>query len=129
MTPEALKILNTFQKTELATQKVELAMDFSVITKQTDSALKDTGVASAKLTKAAAAYADAKKAFPQYQNVPNVYQKNVDAYYKDYEKKANELGIDVKSTQFYKEYLDVVQKIGQISDNVSQMKESINSAK
>lgn len=129
MTTEKLVNNALFGKTELATQKVELAMDFSIITKQTDAALKDTGVAAAKLTKAAAAYADAKKAYSQFQNVPNGYQKNVDAYYKDYEKKANELGIDVKSTQFYKEYLDVVQKIGQIADNVGQMKESIAAAK
>jgi len=58
-----------------------------------------------------------------------VYQKNVDGYYKEYNKKASDLGIDTKTTQFYKEYLDVVSKIGQIADNVGQMKSAIDSAK
>jgi hypothetical protein len=129
MTTEKLVMNSLFGKTELKSEKVELAFDFGTITKQTDTALKDTSSASAKLNKAAADYAIAKKAFSQYQNVPSTYQKNVDGYYKEYAKKASELNIDVKSTQFYKEYLDVVSKIGQIADNVGQMKEAIASAK
>ena len=129
MTTEKLVNNILFGKTELASVKVELAFDFGTITKQTDTALKDTSSAAAKLNKAAADYANAKKAFSQYQNVPSTYQKNVDAYYKEYAKKAAELNIDVKSTQFYKEYLEVVSKIGQISDNVGQMKEAIASVK
>ena len=129
MTTEKLVNKALFGKTELASQKVELAFDFTTIIKQTDIALKDTSSASAKLSKAAADYANAKKAFSQFQNVPSTYQKNVDGYFKEYSKKAAELNIDVKSTQFYKEYLDVVSKIGQIADNVGQMKEAIASAK
>ena len=129
MSTEKLVFKSLFGKTELASEKVELAYDFGTIIKQTDSALKDTSAASAKLNKAVAAYIDAKKAYSQFQNVPNAYQKNVDGYYREYDKKAADLGIDTKSTQFYKEYLDVVSKIGQISDNVGQMKSSIDSAK
>lgn len=129
MTTEKLVMNSLFGKTELASVKVELAFDFGTIIKDTDSGLKSTSDAVGKLNKAAAAFIDAKKAFSQFQNVPSVYQKNVDGYYKEYAKKAAELNIDVKSTQFYKEYLDVVSKIGQISDNVGQMKEAIASAK
>ena len=129
MTTEKLVMNSLFGKTELASVKVELAFDFGTIIKDTDSGLKSTSDAVGKLNKAAAAFIDAKKAFSQFPNVPSVYQKNVDGYYKEYAKKAAELNIDVKSTQFYKEYLDVVSKIGQISDNVGQMKEAIASAK
>lgn len=118
-----------FKKEELASQKVDLAYDFGAIIKDTDSRLKSTGVATDKLNKAAAAYIEAKKAYEMFKNVPAVYQKNVDGYYKEYDKKAIDLGIDTKTTQFYKEYLDVVSKIGQISDNVEQMKLTIASAK
>lgn len=118
-----------FKKEELASQKVELAYDFGAIIKDTDSRLKSTGAATDKLNKAAAAYIEAKKAYEMFKNVPAVYQKNVDGYYKEYDKKAIDLGIDTKTTQFYKEYLDVVSKIGQISDNVEQMKSTIASAK
>lgn len=129
MTTEKLVMKSLFGKTELSSVKVELAFDFSTITKQTDAKLKETSSAAVKLNKAAAEYASAKKLYTQFLNVPSTYQKNVDSYYKEYDKKASELGIDTKSTQFYKEYLDVVSKIGQISDNVGQMKEAIASAK
>jgi len=129
MQTEKIVMNALFGKTELKSEKVELAFDFSTIIKQTETALKDTSSASAKLNKAAADYANAKKAYSQFQNVPSTYQKNVDGYFKEYAKKAAELNIDVKSTQFYKEYLDVVSKIGQIADNVGQMKEAISSAK
>ena len=118
-----------FKKEEIASQKVELAYDFGAIIKDTDSRLKLTGAATEKLNKAAAAYIEAKKAYEMFKNVPAVYQKNVDGYYKEYDKKAIDLGIDTKTTQFYKEYLDVVSKIGQISDNIEQMKSTIASAK
>jgi len=129
MTTEKLVMNALFGKTKLASEKIELGFDFSQITKQTDSALKESSSATAKLNKDAAAFAESKKSFSKFQNVPSTYQKNVDSYYKEYDKKASELGIDTKSTQFYKEYLDVVSKIGQISDNVSQMKDAIASAK
>jgi hypothetical protein len=126
---ELKTVYNKLFKTELASQKVELAMDFSKIIKDTDTQLKSTSIASDKLNKAAAVYVEAKKAFERYKNVPSVYQKNVDGYYKEYDKKANDLGIDTKTTQFYKEYLDVVSKIGQIADNIEQMKSTIASSK
>ena len=130
MNPEVKKIGNKlFDKVELTSQKVELAFDFSTIIKQTDDALKGTSSATDKLNKAAATFIEAKKAFDRYQNVPATYQKNVDGYYKEYNKKAQELGIDTKTTQFYQEYLTVVSKIGQISDNVGQMKTAISSVK
>ena len=129
MTTEKLVMNSLFGKTELASVKVELAYDFGTIIKDTDSRLKSTSDAVAKLNKATAAFIDAKKAYSQFQNVPSTYQKNVDGYYKEYAKKAAELNIDVKSTQFYQEYLNVVSKIGQIADNVGQMKSSIDSAK
>ncbi len=129
MTTEKLVNEALFGKTQLASIKVELAYDFGTIIKDTDSRLKSTSDAVVKLNKAAAAFVDAKKAYSQFQNVPNVYKKNVDGYYKEYDKKASDLGIDTKTTQFYKEYLDVVSKIGQISDNVGQMKTAIDSAK
>jgi hypothetical protein len=130
MNPEVKKIGNKlFDKVELSSVKVELAFDFSTIIKQTDEALKGTSSATDKLNKAAASYIEAKKLFDRYQNVPSTYQKNVDAYYKEYNKKAQELGIDTKTTQFYQEYLTVVSKIGQISDNVGQMKSTIASVK
>jgi len=129
MTTEKLVNIALFGKTQLSSKKIELAYDFGTIIKDTDSRLKSTSDAVAKLNKAAAAYIDAKKSYSQFQNVPKVYQKNVDAYYKEYDKKASDLGIDTKSTQFYKEYLDVVSKIGQIADNVNQMVTAISSTK
>jgi hypothetical protein len=130
MNPEVKKIGNKlFDKVKLSSVKVELAFDFSTIIKQTDEALKGTSSATDKLNKAAATYIEAKKSFDKFQNVPSTYQKNVDAYYKEYNKKAQELGIDTKTTQFYQEYLTVVSKIGQISDNVGQMKSTIASVK
>jgi DNA-binding SARP family transcriptional activator len=129
MTTEKLVNIALFGKTELANQKVELAFDFSNYIKQTDTALKATGVATDKLNKAAALYAEAKKSLTQFQGVPDAYQKNIDAYYKNYDKTAKELGIDTKTTQFYKEYVDVASKIGQIKDNVDQMKSAVASVK
>ena len=118
-----------FAKTELASHKVELAFDFSNIMKSVDADLKGSNSATEKLNKAAAAYVEAKKLFPRYEKTPAALKKDADNYYKSYDKTAQTLGIDTKTTQFYQEYLDVIQKIGQIEDNVGQMKSAINSSK
>jgi hypothetical protein len=118
-----------FAKTELASHKVELAFDFSNIMKSVDADLKGSNSATEKLNKAAAAYIEAKKLFPRYEKTPAALKKDADNYYKSYDKTAQTLGIDTKTTQFYQEYLDVIQKIGQIEDNVGQMKSAINSSK
>jgi hypothetical protein len=123
------KTTNESSNVELSNHKVELAFDFTNIMKSVDSELKGTGSAADKLNKAATAYVAAKKSYDLYQKVPAALKKDVDNYYKSYDKTAQTLGIDTKTTQFYKEYLDVVQKIGQIEDNVGQMKSAIDSSK
>jgi len=120
---------NKLFKTELANHKVELAFDFTNIMKSVDADLKGTSSAAEKLNKAASAYVAAKKSYDLYQKTPAALKKDADNYYKSYDKTAQTLGIDTKTTQFYKEYLDVVQKIGQIEDNVGQMKSAIDSSK
>lgn len=107
-------------------QKIELAFDFSNYIKQADTALKATSVGAERLNKASVAFVEAKKVLFQYEKVADGYLKGVDAYYKNYDKTAKDLGIDTKTTQFYKEYLSVIQTIGQISDNIAQMKIASN---
>jgi hypothetical protein len=123
------KINSISPNVELAQVEVELAMDFSFIMKSANDALKTTSVATDKLNKTAAAYREAKKMYDQYSKTSEGYQKNLDAYYKEYDKKANDLGIDTKTTQFYKEYQDTLQKIQEIKSNVEQMKNIISESK
>ena len=106
------------EKTELATQKIELAMDFKTILKGLEKSLQESDKQLAQISKHAKAYIQAKN--PERKGVGS--SNKVSAFYKDYSKKANDLGIDVKKTMFYKEYLSALDLISQINGNVDKVK-------
>jgi len=123
--------LNNFDKfdknVELKSNVIELALDFTKIQSTIDKELKIMLANDAKLQKAAPAFKAAKEAALQYQNIPTRQQKDLDAYYKDYAKKATELGIDVKTTQFFQEYLKASQLVSQGFDAIENSKLAIKS--
>jgi hypothetical protein len=110
---------------ELKSDVIELALDFTKIQATIDKELKIMLANDAKLQKIAPAFKAAKESALQYQNIPARQQKDLDAYYKDYAKKALELGIDVKTTQFFQEYLKASQLVGQGADAIENSKLAI----
>ena len=114
-------------KIELATQKIELAMDFSAILKELQADVSKSNKQQAQLEKIAKQFIDAKS--PDRSGVPANRQKKVNAFYKDFEKKAKDLGIDVRTTQFYKEYQTALDLIDQVKDTVMEVNSIIKSVK
>ena len=112
---------------ELATQKIELAMDFSAILKELQADVSKSNKQQAQLEKIAKQFIAAKS--PDRSGVPANRQKKVNAFYKDFEKKAKDLGIDVRTTQFYKEYQNALDLIDQVKDTVMEVKSIIKSVK
>ena len=112
---------------ELATQKIELAMDFSAILKELQADVSKSNKQQAQLEKIAKQFIDAKS--PDRSGVPANRQKKVNAFYKDFEKKAKDLGIDVRTTQFYKEYQTALDLIDQVKDTVMEVNSIIKSVK
>jgi hypothetical protein len=119
MTPEALKILNTFQKTELATQKVELAL-IDDLTKS--------------LNKSKASYKGFNDSFQKFVDFRRLVILEGEQYSKDANEminlynnaaqQAKELGLDFNSTQIAK---DVRSLIG--SGDPSVITKTINNIK
>ena len=105
-------------KQELSSEKVELAMDFSSILKQLRGDVDKTNKQTAQMDKAAKAFVAASN--PDFTGVPSSRAKDVQAFFKDFSKKAADLGIDVKSTQFYKEYQEALDLVSQLEDNAGQ---------
>tara|TARA_R110000803_G_scaffold208449_1_gene277127 strand:- start:59 stop:442 length:384 start_codon:yes stop_codon:yes gene_type:complete len=112
------EVLFKEDKTELSTQKVELAMDFKTILKGLEKSLSSSDKQLSAMSKHAKAYIQAKN--PERKGVGS--SNKVSSFYKDYSKKANDLGIDVKKTMFYKEYLSALDLISQINANVDKVK-------
>ena len=112
---------------ELATQKVELAMDFNSILKELQSDVSQSNKQQAQLEKIAKQFVAAKN--PDMSGVPSNREKGVNAFYKDFSKKAKELGIDVRTTMFYKEYQTALDLIDQLKDTVMEVKTIIKSVK
>ena len=113
------------ENVELASQKIELAMDFKTILKELEKSLQESNKQLSQISKHAKAYIQAKN--PERKGVGS--SNKVSAFYKDYSKKANDLGIDVKATMFYKEYLDALDLISKINGNVDEVraiKKSVN---
>ena len=112
---------------ELATQKVELALDFKAILKELESDVAKSNKQQGQLAKLAKSFIAAKN--PDRSGVPANRQKGVNAFYKDYAKKAGELGIDVKGTMFFKEYQLALDLIDQLKDTSMEIKNIIKSIK
>ena len=115
------------EKVELATQKVELAMDFNSILKDLNKDVDATNKQQAIISKHAKAFIQAKN--PDRSGRVKFQSGRVKAFYKDFSKKAADLGIKVESTMFYKEYQQALNLISQLEDNVGEIKSIVNSVK
>ena len=113
------RVLKHLNKEELSKQNVELAMDFSAILKELTNDVSKTRKQSVQLQKLASSFVKAKN--PDRSGVYKNRQQKVNAFYKDFSKKAADLGIDVKSTQFYKEFdnaLDLLNELRKLSEDI-----------
>lgn len=110
------------KKVELSAEKVELKMDFSQIKKRVDSRLKELNKIHNVFIKLLPKIQEVKKGYESLKSTPKFEEKEVEKYFKDFDKKASDLGIDTKTTQFYKEYLDTIDKVGQMDDIVQDLK-------
>jgi len=90
MTPEALKILNTFQKTELATQKVELGVIDDIV-KEKEKYSKSVLAANSKSN---SVVDNAKAAISLYQQAIKDYGVILNQI-SVVKKQANQLGFDI----------------------------------
>ena len=112
-------VLKHLNKEERSVQKVDLAMDFSSILKELTNDVSKTKKQASDLEKFASSFVKAKN--PDRSGVFKNRQKKVTAFYKDFSKKAADLGIDVKSTQFYKEFnkaLDLLNELRKLSEDI-----------
>ena len=116
------KVYKHLNKEDLSIQKVELAMDFSSILKELRNDLSKIEKQAAQLNKLASAFAKAKN--PDRSGIPQNRRKKIQAFFKDFSKKANDLGIDVKSTQFYKEYTEALGMAGRMEKAIDDIKAS-----
>ena len=116
------KVYKHLNKEEMSVQKIELAMEFSSILKQLRKDVGESEKQAAQLSKLASAFVKASN--PDISGVPKNRLKKVEAFFKDYSKKANELGIDVKSTMFYKEYTEALGMVGKVERAVNDIKAS-----
>ena len=107
---------------ELSGEKIELKMDFSQIQKRVDSRLKELNKIHNIFLKLLPKLEEVKKGYDQMKGVANFESKELDKYFNNYDKLAKELGIDTKGTQFYKEYLDVADKVEQMTDIIDDLK-------
>jgi hypothetical protein len=121
------KVYSKLPKTELATEKVELAMDFNAILKELQADIKKSNKQEVSLSKLAKSFIDAKS--PDRSGLAANREKKVNAFFKDFSKKANELGIDVKTTQFFKEYQLAQDLVDQLKDTAMEVKSIIKSIK
>ena len=113
------RVLKHLNKEELSKQNVELAMDFSAILKELTNDVSKTRKQASQLEKFASSFVKAKN--PDRSGVFKNRQQKVTAFYKDFSKKAADLGIDVKSTQFYKEFdkaLDLLNELRKLSEDI-----------
>jgi hypothetical protein len=111
-----------FNKVELSSEQVNLKMDFSVIQKRVSSRLKELNKTHNAFLKLLPKLEQVKKDYDSMKGVGKFEDKELNKYYKDFDKKASELGIDTRSTQFYKEFLDVQDQVGQINDIIDDLK-------
>ena len=116
------KVYKYLNKEEMSVQKIDLAMDFSSILKELRNDLGKAEKQAAQLNKLASAFVKASN--PDRSGVPQNRLKGVESFFKDFSKKANDLGIDVKSTQFYKEYTEALGMIGKLRRAVDDIKAS-----
>lgn len=110
------------KEVELASERVDLKMDFSVIKKRVDSKLKALNKTHNVFIKLVPKLEQVKKEYESMKNVGKFEEKELDKYYKEYDKKTSELGIDIKTTKFYKEFFDVDDQVGQINDIIDDLK-------
>lgn len=110
------------EQVDLASEKVELAMDFSAIKKRVDSRLKELNKIHNTFLKLVPKLEEVKKGYSQMKGVATFENKEVEKYFKEFDKKAKDLGIDTKTTQFYKEYLDAIDKVEQMEDIIEDLK-------
>jgi|TARA_B110000908_G_scaffold167424_1_gene220349 t-SNARE complex subunit (syntaxin) len=116
------KVYKHLNKKNLSTQKVELAMDFNSILKEVKNDLSKIEKQASQLNKLASSFAKAKN--PDLSGVPQNRRKKIQTFFKEFSKKANDLGIDVKSTVFYKEYLDALGTVGKMERGLDDIKAS-----
>ena len=120
-----LKHLNKEDNVELSSEVIELKMDFSVIQKRVNSRLKELNKAHNDFLKILPKLEAVKKTYDQMKGVGKFEEKEINKYFKEFDKKATDLGIKTQSTQFYKEFLDVQDQVGQIIDIIDDLKARI----
>lgn len=116
------KVYKHLNKKDLSVQKVELAMDFNSILKEVKNDLSKIEKQASQLNKLASSFAKVKN--PDRSGIPQNRRKKIQTFFKEFSKKANDLGIDVKSTVFYKEYLDALDTVGKMERALDDIKAS-----
>jgi uncharacterized coiled-coil DUF342 family protein len=117
------------EKTELSEVKVDLAVTDEVATKLKDinNVLKIANDSNNKVVKLVEQVNTAYKKAAPFVNYSKTMGKQIDGLYKNLEKLAKELGVNVQSTEAFKGIQDSYQFLGQIEDAMVNMKNAISS--
>jgi len=115
------------ERIELEAHRIELAMDFSDITKKVQKGLNDSNKQVSTMSKASKQLIAARN--PDFTSQPSALLKQINSFYKDYSKKAADLGIDVKGTNFYKDYIKALDLYAEYEKNAKEYKDIIKSIK
>jgi uncharacterized coiled-coil DUF342 family protein len=130
MNKSVLEKLSKFEKNvELAEVKVDLAVTDEVASKlkNINDILKIANDSNNKVVKLAEQLNAAYKKSAPYVNYSKTMGKQIDGLYKNLEKLAKELGVNIQSTDAFKGIQDAYQFLGQIEDAMSNMKNAISS--
>lgn len=120
---------NKLFKTELATQKVELAVtdEISAELKNIKTFLDNANKADAVVQKSVTTLNSSYKFFANNQGFAKGRLKVVDGLRNKFEKLGSELGLDVKNSEPYKQILTMYDFISQIDDTLGNMNDAIKS--
>lgn len=130
MTPQEKNVFaKLFTKTELASHKVELAVtdEISSELKNIKTFLDNANKADIVIQKSANALNTSFKFYSNNLNAAKNKTKIIDALRIKFEKLGNELGLDVKNTESYKQILLAYDYTSQIDDTIGNMLTAIKS--
>jgi septation ring formation regulator EzrA len=130
MTPQEKQVFSRlFAKTELASHKVELAVtdEISAELKNIKTFLDKANKADAIVQKSVATLNSSYKFFANNQGFAKGRVKVIDGLRNKFEKLGNELGLDVKNSESYKQILTMYDFTSQIDDTLGNMNNAIKS--
>jgi ABC-type transporter Mla subunit MlaD len=121
------KMYSSTENVELAEVKVDLAVTDEVASelKSINQMLKMANDANNKIVKAAEQLNAAYKNVSQNLNYSKAKTARIDSLYKNLDKLAKELGVNVQSTDAFKGIQDAYQFLGQIQDAFDNIKTTI----